>query len=98
VTTPNGTTAVNPADQFHYGGPPPQPPEVTAVSPATGSTVGGDQVTITGANLDGGIMQFGSTPAASASCGNTSCTAVTPPGPAGTVDVQVSTAGGTSPP
>jgi streptogramin lyase len=96
VTTPHGTTAAGPAGVFHYGPRPPDPPAITGVSPATGAVTGGDQVNITGTNLSGGTVGFGAT-AATAACGATSCTATTPPGQAGTTDVRVTTAGGTSP-
>jgi hypothetical protein len=97
VTTPNGTTAVSPAGKYYYGGPPPALPQVTGVSPATGSTVGGDKVTVTGVNLSGGAVAFGGTAATGATCGPTSCTATDPTLAAGTVDVRVTTAAGTSP-
>ena len=76
--------------------PPPAPvPTVTAISPTSGPTAGGTVVTVTGTNLAGGGVRFGSTPATSVSCGATSCTATSPAG-TGTVDVSVTTAAGTS--
>ena len=48
VTTPAGTTPVVAADQFTFVL---NSPEVTSVSPNSGSTSGGTLVTITGVNL-----------------------------------------------
>jgi YVTN family beta-propeller protein len=78
----------------------PTTPVVTAVSPATGPAAGGASVTITGTNLTGATaITFGpGNPAATFSCtSDTSCTATAPAAAAGTVDVQVTTPGGTSP-
>ena len=97
VTTPGGTSALNaPADQFTYSTPP--VPTVTAVSPSSGPTSGGTQVTITGTNLSGATaVKFG-TVAATGLSNNTSSsiTAVSPAEVAGPVDVTVTTPGGTS--
>ncbi len=73
-------------------------PVVTGVSPASGPPGGGTAVTVTGSHLSGATeIDFGpGRPAASFSCGDQSCTAVAPPGAVGTVDVQVTTPGGTS--
>jgi IPT/TIG domain len=70
-------------------------PVVTAIAPASGPATGGTAVTVTGSGLAGGTVAFGGTLAAGASCDDTSCTATSPPG-TGTVDVTVTTAGGTS--
>ncbi len=72
-------------------------PEITSVSPAQGPEVGGAAVTITGENLTGATyVLFGATPAASFTANSdTQILAVTPPG-TGTVDVSISTAGGTA--
>ncbi|HEX7458985.1 MAG TPA: IPT/TIG domain-containing protein, partial [Acidimicrobiales bacterium] len=74
------------------------PPRITGVSATTGPAAGGTSVTITGTGLTGATsVLFGGTPAASYSVtGDTSITAVSPAAPAGTVDVSVTTAGGTS--
>jgi hypothetical protein len=72
-------------------------PAVTGVSPATGPTTGGTLLTITGANLAGATaVDFGSTPVTSF-LGDTATqiTLFSPVG-AGTVDVTVTTTGGTS--
>ncbi|HEY3477613.1 MAG TPA: IPT/TIG domain-containing protein, partial [Streptomyces sp.] len=78
---------------------PPVPvPVVTAVSPATGPPAGGTTVTVSGSHLAGATdVTFGAGHSATAvDCSDTSCTAHSPAGAVGTVDVQVTTAGGTS--
>jgi alpha-tubulin suppressor-like RCC1 family protein len=74
------------------------PPTVTALKPKTGPVGGGTEVTITGKALSGTTaVKFGSTSAASFSVNSaTEITAVSPAEPAGTVDVTVTTAWGTS--
>ncbi len=85
---------------IHYGTPP--QPVVTSVSPSEGSDAGGAIVTISGDNLGYWPMavDFGGTPAASASINSETnvITATSPPGSVGTVDVIVTTIGGTSSP
>ena len=71
------------------------PPAVTAVSPASGPAAGGTAVQITGSNLSGGSVAFGTAAATGVSCGPTLCTATSPAG-TGTVNVIVTTASGTS--
>ena len=74
-------------------------PVVSSVSPASGSTAGGQTVTIGGNHLAGNPhpeVRFGGVAASISSVSNTQVTAVTPPSAAGTVDVTVTTAGGTS--
>lgn len=75
------------------------PPRVTSVSVTSGPSAGGSSVTVTGTGFTGAtVVTFGATPAASFTVnGDTSITAVSPPVSAGTVDVTVTTAGGTSP-
>jgi IPT/TIG domain len=73
-------------------------PAVTAISPASGTTAGGTPVTITGTGLSGATaVDFGTTAATAVSCTATSCTVTSPAGAAGTVNVTVTTPGGTSP-
>jgi hypothetical protein len=76
------------------------PPRVTSMSVTSGPAVGGTSVTVTGTGFTGATAAtFGGTPAASfAVNGDTSITAVSPAASAGTVDVMVTTAGGTSSP
>ncbi len=92
VTSPSGTSATSPADQFTYG------PTVSGLSPSFGPSTGGTAVTITGTNFSGvSVVDFGTTPALSFSVtSTTSITAVSPPG-SDSVNVTVTTPGGTSP-
>jgi hypothetical protein len=74
-------------------------PEVTLVTPSTGSITGGAVVTITGKNLSGAsAVNFGSLPAASITVdSDTEITATTPPAAKpGKVDVTVTTLAGTN--
>ena len=93
VETPGGTSLTSTADQFTYKAPP--APKVTKISPTSGPTSGGTVVTITGSNLSGGTAAFGTAAATVTTCTASSCTATSPVG-TGTVDVLVSTPGGTS--
>jgi alpha-tubulin suppressor-like RCC1 family protein len=72
-------------------------PSVTSVSPSSGPTAGGTEVTIGGANLSGATsVRFGANAATSFSVLSAgSISAVAPPG-SGTVDVTVTTPGGTT--
>jgi alpha-tubulin suppressor-like RCC1 family protein len=74
-------------------------PAVTGVSPASGPAAGGTKVTITGSSFEGATaVHFGSGAAASFTVESSeTISAVVPAGAAGTVDVTVSTAAGTSP-
>jgi IPT/TIG domain len=71
--------------------------QVTAISPATGSALGGDSVTITGSGFTGvTAVDFGNASAPQETViSDTQITATTPPGN-GTVDVIVVTPTGTS--
>ena len=77
-----------------------QPPQVTGVQPSSGSTAGGTQVTISGANLLGATqVYFGANPATGFQVQSAGAiTATVPPGSPGFVDVQVETSLGTSSP
>ena len=74
------------------------PPVISSLSPTSGLTTGGNVVTITGTDLSGATaITFGGTPATDYTIdSSTKITAVTPPRPAGTVQVQVTTPGGPS--
>jgi hypothetical protein len=108
VTNVSGQTSqVVAADQYTYTAAPvnPNAPVITGIAPQTGVTVGGTKVTITGTGLtnnpDGTppTVSFGTNPATAVSCGagGTTCTATSPAGTNGaTVDVQVTTALGTT--
>jgi len=97
VTTPGGTSATSPADQFTYLG----VPTVISLSPSSGPSSGGTLVTITGNNfidLGSQPVLFGSSAATSFTLiSPTEITAISPTGsPGTTVDVTVTTPGGTS--
>lgn len=85
VSTSSGPSQTSGADEFTY-----LQPTITKVSPAKGRTDGTTKVTITGTNLAGGDVYFGTNEAGDASCTDTTCTATAPWANAtGTVDVQV---------
>ena len=95
VVTPGGTSGTSSADQFTYEA----VPTVTGISPASGPLAGGTMVTITGTDLaDATAVKFGATAATTFFISNTGTQIVlnSPAGSAGTVDVTVVTAGGTS--
>jgi hypothetical protein len=97
VTTVGGTSATGAADQYTFATPP-SPPTVTGLSPTSGPTTGGTSVTITGTNFTGvSAVDFGGTAATSFTVDSaTQITATAPAHAAGTVDVTVTAAGGTS--
>lgn len=92
VTTPTGTSAVSPDDQFTYL------PVVTGVSPGSGFTSGGDFVTISGVGFSGATsVRFGAFAAVMTVDSDTQISATSPFSPiVGTVDVTVTTPAGTS--
>ncbi len=95
VTTPGGTSSTSSSDQFTYDA----TPVVTGIAPVAGPIAGNTSVTITGTGFVVGssTVAFGSTAGTSVSCSSTtSCSAKSPAGSAGTVDVTVTTPGGTS--
>jgi hypothetical protein len=96
VTTPGGTSATSSADHYTYDA----KPTVSSVSPDAGSTVGGNSVTINGTNfVAGSTVKFGTTASGSVTfVSATQLKAVAPAHAAGTVDVTVTTPGGTSTP
>ena len=96
VTTEYGTSADVMADLYTYVAPP--PPAVTAVSPPSGSTAGGAYVEIDGSGFTGADgVSFGSVASYLFSLVNDNVIdAYAPAQAAGTVDVTVNTANGTS--
>ena len=93
VTSADGTSAPVAEDAFTYV----DPPAVSGIDPAGGPVDGGTEVTISGTNLAGAVeVDFGGTAADFTVNDDGTITAVSPPGDAGTVDVTVTTAGGTS--
>jgi len=93
VITAGGTSATSAADQYTYVA----APTVTSMSPTSGSATGGTTVIITGTNFSGArAVTFGGTAASGYTVNSaTQITAKAPAG-TGTVDVRVTTAGGTS--
>jgi hypothetical protein len=95
VTTPGGTSAIVPADEFTYT--PPPAPAVTGVAPGEGNPGGGSTVTISGTNLEAAsAVEFGGVPAEIKSDSGTEITVKSPAHAAGKVNVTVTTPGGTS--
>src|SRR5271166_2474538 len=82
------------SDQFTYVA----VPTVSGVSPNTGSTAGGTSVTITGTGfISGATVAFGATAATGVTVvSGTEITATSPAESAATVNVRVTTTGGTS--
>lgn len=75
----------------------PPAPTVTSISPTAGPTAGGTSVMITGTNFsDVTGVKFGATTATYAVNSTTSITATSPASSSGTVDITVTTTGGTS--
>jgi uncharacterized protein YhjY with autotransporter beta-barrel domain len=91
VTTPGGTGTG--ANLFAYEVP---APIITSLSPTSGTTTGGQIVTITGTNLTGtSAVSFGGVAATGVTVvSDTQITLVTPAHAAGAVDVAVTTPGG----
>ena len=91
VITPDGTSAIVTNDQFTYV------PAVFSVAPAFGPAAGGTSVTVTGTGFTSATaVAFGGGAATSFTIdSDTQITAISPAG-AGTVDVTVTTPGGSS--
>ncbi|MDR0213064.1 MAG: IPT/TIG domain-containing protein [Comamonas sp.] len=95
VAAVGGTSGTSAADQFTYA----NIPTVTSVTPNQGPTSGGGVITINGSNFVAGatVVSFGAVPATGVNVSSsTSLTANIPGGSAGTVDITVTTAAGTS--
>ena len=92
VTTPAGTSATGAADHYLYA----VFPVVTLVNPPAGVPAGGATVTITGTALTGATVKFGTVAGTVTANTATSITVTSPAEAAGTVDVTVATAAGTS--
>jgi IPT/TIG domain len=101
VTTPGGTSAISPSDQFTVVAPPvpTTPPVVTSISPSTVPAGGGEPIVVHGSNfLYVTSVQVGSTSVVGFAVGSQTDLEVTLPAePIGTViDLTVTTPGGTS--
>ena len=94
VTTPEGQSAASSADAYTYAA----APTVTGLSAHSGSTAGGDTITVSGTNFTpDATVRFSTTPAASVTyVSPTQLTVVTPAHAAGSTQVRVTTAGGMS--
>jgi hypothetical protein len=95
VTNANGTSANTAADNYTFVAP--AAPAITSVSPTSGPTAGGNNVTINGTGLTGATaVTFGGTPATISTNTSTQIVVVAPAHAAGLVDVRVTNANGTS--
>jgi hypothetical protein len=95
VTSAGGTSTTSSADRFTYTAP---LPVVSSINPNSGSFKGGTQVTIAGSGFTcATAVRFGTVTASSFTVNSdTQITAISPYELATTVDVTVTTAGGTS--
>jgi hypothetical protein len=95
VTGPTGTSATSFADQYSYD----SPPTLTSVSPTAGPAAGGNTVVIRGTNfVSGSTVKFGATASPSVTfVSSTRLSVRAPAHGAVTVDVRVTTPGGTTP-
>jgi hypothetical protein len=96
VTTFGGTSSTSVNDEFVYSAA--SAPSVSSLTPSSGSTPGGEAITILGANFTAATaVSFGSLPAASFSVNSDgSITAIAPPSASGAVTITVTTPSGTS--
>jgi hypothetical protein len=94
VTTPGGRNLVTATGEYTFV----PLPTVTGISPKAGPLTAGTKVTITGTHLTGAsAVDFGTAAATTVTIVSaTKATAVAPAGSAGTVNVTVTTLGGTS--
>lgn len=73
-------------------------PVVSAIAPSSGPSTGGTTVTITGTGFGGATaVTFGASPATGFTVNSATQITATAPAGTGTVDIRVTTAGGTSP-
>jgi hypothetical protein len=92
VTNYVGSSKTTKADLYAYG-----PPAVTSINPTSGTTAGGTVVTIIGSGfVPAAKVRFGTDAATVKFVSPTTLTATSPAQPAGSVDVTVTTAAGTS--
>ncbi|WP_425565424.1 IPT/TIG domain-containing protein, partial [Pedococcus aerophilus] len=95
VVTPTGKSATSASSKYTFVA----PPTISKVAPTSGPLSGGTTVTITGTGFtSSATVKFGSVNAAGVTVlSSTQLTAVSPAGSPGSVDVSVTTSGGTSP-
>ena len=94
VTTPGGTNGSTSGDQYTYIG-----PSVTSVTPSSGAPAGGKNVNVTGSGFQGvTAVHFGTVTVTTFTVNKsgTKIKVTAPPGVAGTVNITVTTPGGTS--
>ena len=94
VTTGGGTSATSLGDQFSYLA----VPTVVSLSPIAGPSGGGTRVTITGTGfvMNSTTVSFGTTAATGQGVNSSTTMHATAPAGTGTVDITVTTIGGTS--
>lgn len=93
VTSVGGTSSTGSADQFTYRA----VPTVTGISPSSGLTAGNDAVVISGSGFtSASTVKFGGVSATNVVFNSSNQLAVRSPAGTGTVDVTVTTTGGTS--
>ncbi len=95
-SNPSGNNQSNPSGNNQSTTPIPGP--IVGITPTSGPAAGGTSVTITGSGFTGATsVSFGATAASGFTVeSDTQITATSPAGSSGTVDVTVTTAGGTS--
>jgi len=95
VTTPGGTSGLSSADLYEHLA----RPVVTQVSPSSGPLAGGTLITITGTSFAGSVtVTFGNAPATDVVVDSPTTITATSPAGTGSVQVEVTTVGGTSAP
>ncbi|MCC7601252.1 IPT/TIG domain-containing protein, partial [Janthinobacterium sp. FW305-129] len=93
VTSAGGTSATGAIDQFTYVA----APAVTGIAPAAGPATGGTSVTIHGTGFAGATaVMFGASAATGFTVNSVTQITATAPAGSGTVDVRITTIGGTS--
>lgn len=93
VSTIGGTSPISTADQYTYI----PAPKITSISPQSGPAAGGTAVNITGIHFSAdSTVNFGSKPATVVNVVSSTQIIATSPAGNGTVDIAVSTIGGTS--
>lgn len=93
VTNPDGSSSTSAASQYTYVA----PPAVTAIAPTSGPASGGTTVVLTGVNFaNATAVTFGGAAATSVTVNSATQVTATAPAGTGTVDIRITTPGGTS--